>query len=273
MIRDIAPRAAFALTGVGTIAVAAGLIAGARWATRLWPVAYQGRLAPLFVASVLAAVGAASLYIALSADWRAARPAGLALLVSSLAVGGGFLFLPQLSGLPFAAAMIWDSAVAAALGGVLVVNSGRYPPLDDRRMPLLPRASFVVFGSTLLVAGTALIAGMPHVFPWRLDAVTSLLYGAIFVGLGCNYLYGAILGTIADARVSLIGFLVYDLVLLPAFAGHFDSVMPAHRTSLVVYMAVLVYSALLAVYCLALDPRCRLGSARVGTPADAGRDG
>ena len=125
---------------------------------------------------------------------------------------------------------------------------------------------------TLLLAGAALIAGMPHVFLWRLDAVTSLLYGAIFLGLGCNYLYGAILGTIQDARVSLIGFLVYDLVLLPPFAGHFDSVTPAHRMSLVVYVIVLVYSALLAVYCLALDPQCRLGLARVGT-AGAGRDG
>ncbi len=46
------------------------------------------------------------------------------------------------------------------------------------------------------------------------------------------------------------GFLAYDLVLIVPFLKHFATVNAAHRPSLVVYTAVLVYSGVLAAYYL-----------------------
>jgi hypothetical protein len=271
MVRDIGPRFAFAATGAAAVALAVGLLSGAHWSARLWPVAYQSRLAPIFLSSVLAAVGAACLYMALRADWRTARPAGLALAAASLCAIGAFMLLPELSGLPFRLRVVFGAAAGAVLGAILALNSGRYAALDPRRMPLFARVSFAVFGIVLLATGIGLVARMPNVFPWRLDVVSSVLYGAIFIGLACNYLYGAIVGTVEDARVSLIGFLVYDIVLLPPFLGLFGDVPPARMTSLTVYTAVLVYSALLALYYLAVDPRCRLTRSTLAGDADATR--
>jgi hypothetical protein len=258
VIRDIGPRLAFAVTGVAGIALAGMLLSGARWTAALWPVAYQSRLAPIFLSSVLAAVGASSLYIALRADWRTARPAGLALLAAGLTAIGAFTLIPELTGLPFTRRMLFGAAAGAGLGAVLALNSGRYSPRETRRMPPFASVSFAVFGLTLLATGLGLVLRMPNVFPWRLDSVTSVLYGAIFTGLAFNYLYGAIFGTVEDARVSLIGFLVYDIVLLPPFIALLGDVPPARMMSLTVYTGVLVYSALLALYCLLVDPRCRL---------------
>lgn len=269
MVGGIGPRLAFAATGAGCVALAIGLLGGAHWSARLWPVAYQSRLAPIFLSSVLAAVGAASLYIALRADWRTARPAGLALFAASLCAIGAFMLIPELSGLPFTPRLFAGATAGALLGAILALNSGRYKPLDERRMPAFVRASFAVFGLTLLATGIGLVLRMPNVFPWRLDVVTSVLYGAIFVGLACNYLYGALLGTVEDARTSLIGFLVYDIVLLPPFIGLFGDVTPARMTSLAVYTTVLIYSAILALYCLLIDPRCRLSWSMLRR--DAGR--
>jgi hypothetical protein len=50
--------------------------------------------------------------------------------------------------------------------------------------------------------------------------------------------------------VALLGFLVYDLVLLPPFLLHFAKVAPAHMPSLIVYVAVLIYSLGLSAWFL-----------------------
>ena len=256
--RHVAPRLAFAATGLVALVFATGLVLEWRWAVGIWPVSYQGRLAPTFVGSVVAAVGAASLYIAERANWRAALPAGLALLVTSVVASTAFLTISRIASLPAASKIVLVFSCLAVLGAVLSFNAYRYPPIERIRPRMIYRFSFAVFGFVLMSAGLALVAQRPFVFPWRLDNATSVLYGAIFVGLSCNYLYGAIWGTIEDIRTSLIAFLVYDVVLLPRMLGHFGSVTPAFETSLYVYTAVLIYSAALAVYCLALDPGCRI---------------
>ena len=60
-----------------------------------------------------------------------------------------------------------------------------------------------------------------------------------------------------NARGQLLGFLAYDLVLLPPFLGYFETVYEAHRLSLSVYTVVLLYSAVLACYYLFVDRRTR----------------
>jgi hypothetical protein len=53
----------------------------------------------------------------------------------------------------------------------------------------------------------------------------------------------------------MAGFLVYDIVLLPPFLAHFAAVTPERTTSLVLYVAVLVYSAALAVWFIVSEAR------------------
>ena len=75
----------------------------------------------------------------------------------------------------------------------------------------------------------------------------------------------------ANAAGQLLGFLVYDLVLLGPFLRHFGVVAPAHRASLTVYTAVLLVSAALAVYYLFIHPATRFRPAP--TPVLVGEPG
>lgn len=61
-----------------------------------------------------------------------------------------------------------------------------------------------------------------------------------------------------NASGQLAGFLAYDIVLLPPFLTRLPSVAPEYRVSLIIYTAVLVYSALIAGYYLFLHPETRL---------------
>jgi len=63
-----------------------------------------------------------------------------------------------------------------------------------------------------------------------------------------------------NAGPPLLAFLVYDLILLVPFIHHFSNVEDSHRTSLILYMIVIVYSMLLAIYYLFADPTTRLCS-------------
>jgi hypothetical protein len=100
-------------------------------------------------------------------------------------------------------------------------------------------------------------SGAP-IFPWPLKPETSVMFGWMFLGLGSNFGYVAWRGGSTDARVSLIAFLVYDIVLFGPFIQHFANVLPEHFTSLLIYTSVLAYSAVLAVAYLLSDRRLRV---------------
>jgi hypothetical protein len=138
------------------------------------------------------------------------------------------------------------------------VTSLRTAALDAPPIPTLVRWSFWLFAAALLATGLALVRATPHVFPWPLKPDSSLLYGCMFLGLAVNYGYVALRGIWADAQVSLLGFLVYDLVLIGPFGRHFARALPDHRTSLALYTIVLVYSAALAAYYLSIARAARL---------------
>lgn len=67
-------RPSFYLAGAAMLALVAGFSLNLGWAGLFWPWPH-GRLSFLFVGSILAALGAGSIYIAASQNWRAARPA------------------------------------------------------------------------------------------------------------------------------------------------------------------------------------------------------
>jgi hypothetical protein len=82
----------------------------------------------------------------------------------------------------------------------------------------------------------------------------------MFLGLSLNYFYVGLGNRWGDAKVSLIGFLAYDLVLIVPFLQHFSRVRPEHWISLVIYTAVLIYSGALAAYYLFFAHRWRLAA-------------
>ncbi len=224
-----------ALQGV----VALGFILRAGWAEALWPWP-AGPLSLTFLGSVLAAFAVGGAWTAVTGRWNG----GLAALVAVAAV------TVLLAWALWAGGAAWPWPVACLLTGLGAGwNAAGVARLPGRgkRLTAWPRASCAVFALALVAAAVALLAGAPHVFPWPLDPVTARAFGAIFLGLSLAYGLSALWADRDMALVAMLGFLAYDLVLLPPFLLHFATVRPEHLLSLSIYVAVLVYSAIVAL--------------------------
>ena len=81
--------------------------------------------------------------------------------------------------------------------------------------------------------------------------------GWLFLGSAVYFAWGFFRPSWHNARGQLLAFLAYDLVLIPPYTFLFSTVQPEHVTSLRIYMAVRIYSSLLAVYYLFIDKRTR----------------
>ena len=243
MLRMVLARAGFFVVGTLMLLLALGFSFNMAWVSPFWPWP-DGRLSFLFVGSVLGALGAGSLYVAATREFRAAIGGGITFAVAGVAV---CLYLLWFG--PSSVAGIYPLAFGAmALIGLLVVVTSLGAASDEtRRPPITVIVSCWLFAAALLIAAVMLVLRYPHVFPWPLSPDTSSLYGWMFFALSANYAYVAWHGTRADAAVSLIAFLVYDLILIGPFVAHFGAVKPEHLPSLVIYVAVLVYSAVLSV--------------------------
>jgi hypothetical protein len=243
--------------------LAAAMAARLPWATAAWPWP-DGRLTHLFVASILASMAIAVFWIGWTARWRAAVPGTVNVFVTAtaFAVYLGVLYTPpaQAGAAPaaFPAHVAVLAALAAGNAGLFFVFRGA-PPLAGRPMPPLVRVSFVLFAAVLLAVGAALVAGVPNVMPWPMQPRSAVLVGWIFLGDALYFLLPLRTPLWDNARAPLLSFLAYDLVLLPPLAAHLATVRPEHVASLVVYLAVLAYSAALAIYYLFLHPATRAG--------------
>lgn len=234
--------------GLGVLWLASGFFWQMSWATALWPWA-DGPLSHTFVASILAAIAAGVIWIGASREWAAMAAGALNLLV--IWAGWTLAFaLWALQGRP----QLWSYAVFSSLSAL--INLGIYlwarkiPLRDASPLPSLVRVSFGVFGAVLLIVGSALVLQLPRVFPWPLNPDSSVLFGLIFLGDAFYFLYAVRRPFWRFACAPLWSFLAYDVVLFVRFIPHFAAVKPEHRLSLIVYMAVLVYSAGLAVWFL-----------------------
>lgn len=240
LLRVFAVVAAF-----GLLALALGLGLRAEWATALWPWT-TGRLTFLFLSSIAAAIAVPFLWVAWAEEWGAMRGSALFPLLTSAGTAAYLL------GEPSAGAAGQRLAGMAAVGALfslaMVLVGRRFALRDGRRQPLLVRISFAVFALVLILAGGALVLGRPNVMPWPIDRPGGVICGWVFLGAATGYLYGLLSPAWHNARGPLLGFLVYDLILLPPLLAHFEKVKPEHRTSLVVYVAVLLYSGALAAY-------------------------
>jgi hypothetical protein len=244
-------RVLIAAAGVGNLLGAAYLTTQPPGVVDAWPWELT-RLSVLFLAAMLAAVGAAAVWIGVSGD-GGALPAGFAnLAVTGAGVAGWLAFTePDRRGL---AAGI---AALAVLNLVLAVVTHRATvrravPVEPA--PRLVRWSFVVFATVLAGVGLALIAGAGGVMPWSVGPGTADVFGWIFLGDAVFFAYPLVWPTSDRGRSQLWSFLGYDLVLLVPLASTLQVVDPALRPNLVAYLAVLVYSAVLGVWYLAVRP-------------------
>lgn len=249
-------RAALCAGGIPSLILAAGYTLQLPWAVGTWPWP-DGRLSYLFIASILAAIGVAVLWIG-GTDDAGALPAGALNLVVMLGGIAGYLVATGEAGRP-AFHVYAAGAGALALGNLVLCWWGlRLPVRDHRPLPRTVRVSYVAFAAILVVVGGALLVGVRDVLPWPLRPDTAAVFGWVYVGDAFYFLYAAARPYWAQARVQLWSFLAYDLVLIGPFLGHLAAVRPEHRASLFVYLAVLVYSAGLATYYLLLDQRTRV---------------
>jgi hypothetical protein len=244
--------------GLVMLALAFGFVFRLPWALGLWPWE-DGRYSYLFVGAIFAAAGAAALWIGLTGELGILPAGSLNLFVIALTSTIYFfnLFSQGRSELlPFAMASI----VEMISTGALFLWSRRLPLTDPRPTPGLVRISFGIFVVSLLFAGTALILKLP-IFPWDLNPESSVIFGCIFLGDAFYFIYALLRPRWGNAFGQLLSFLAYDLVLIVPFVQLLGSVKPGHMVNLIVYIAVLVYSAGLAIYYLFIHPRTRIGSA------------
>ncbi len=126
---------------------------------------------------------------------------------------------------------------------------------------MLVRGSFFAFSTVLIVAGILLLLKLPNIFPWTISPEQSVLYGWIFLGAATYFLYTQFKPVWGNATGQLVGFLIYDLILIVPLVLHFSNVAPEMFISLVIYVTILTYSGLLAIYFLFINASTRLSRA------------
>jgi hypothetical protein len=252
-VNSVFIRATFMAAGLLQLALAVGFATRMDWATALWPWA-DGRLSHIFIGSVLAAFSAGALWVGWTGRFRAAGPS-LVGMAGMFAAMGLFLAGGALSGEIAGAGPHAAAFLASAFGAMALLAAAGGD--SQTRAPLMPivRWSCGLFAAALLLAGLALVARMQTVFPWPLAPQSSTMFGIAFVGLSVVYGLTASNGLRDQGIVVMAGFFAYDLVLLPPFLAHFATVAPELLPSLSVYVAVLFYSAGLAIYFLVREAR------------------
>lgn len=216
----------------------------------LWPWP-DGRLSYIFIASILAAIGAPVIWMGISGELAVMRGGALDFAMTYLGLSVTLLIAGAAAAEWVAVPFYLSLTIAALAFNLLLFWVTRNIPVQDQRpMPWLVRTSFLVFTVLLILVGTALIMRYPAVFPWPLQPQSSVVFGWIFLGAAMYFLYGFLRPHWSNACGQLLGFLAYDLILLLPFLQHFSTVKADHQLSLWVYTGVIVYSALLAIYFL-----------------------
>ena len=245
------------LGGLAMLVMAIAFIFRLPFAVNIWPWE-DGRYSYLFIGSILAAASAAALWIGWTGKLYNLPAGTLNLFVIGLTTSIYFFYL-YLQGRSEMIVYAVVSVLMGLISGGFFLWSRRLSLTDPRPTPRLVRVSFGIFVATLLLAGTVLILGMP-IFPWDLNPDSSVIFGCIFLGDAFYFIYALLRPHWENAFGQLLSFLAYDLVLIVPFLLLLENVKPGHMQSLVIYIAVLLYSGGLAVYYLFLNPQTRIGS-------------
>jgi hypothetical protein len=245
------------VSGLVVLLFAFGFIIQHPFATSIWPWE-DGRYSYLFVGSILAAVSAAMLWISWTGEFGALPAGALNIFVIALTTSIYFFKLASNGRTDMTPFGVF-SALFAIASLVAFFWSVRIPLKETRPMPKPVKVSFWIFIASLFAAGGSLILQAP-IFPWKLNPDSSVIFGCIFLGDAFYFLYGMFRPNWHNALGQLLSFLVYDLVLIVPFAGLLNTVEPDRLVSLIIYTAVLIYSSVLAIYYLFINPQTRFGT-------------
>lgn len=221
-------------------------------AVNVWPLPNTTPLTFVFIASIFAAAAASTFWAVASGN--AGALAGIGLDYAAIL-------------LPMSIYLLWLGIVGVglvvALGALfglwLVWWSYRIPIKPEPLLPTAVRLSFVVFIIALLFVSVRLLLKMPNVVPWRVTPEISVVIGWIFFGAAVYFLYTLLKPSWRNAAGQLAGFLMYDLVLIVPFLRQLPTVAPEHRLGLIIYIFVVTYSGLLAIYYLFVNKATRVG--------------
>ncbi|MFO1351349.1 MAG: hypothetical protein U1F68_12025 [Gammaproteobacteria bacterium] len=256
--------------GIVLLVLALGFATQAPWATVFWPWP-DGRLTYWVIGAILAAIGAPIIWIGASGELAAMRAGALDLALSMLGITGYLIWIYQPpAGQPPLLPYVATVSIGILANLILFLVSQNLAFRDRRPLPSLARWSFLLFAVSLIGVGGALLWQYPTIFPWPLKPESSVLMGWIFLGAAVYFLYGFFAPSWANGCGQLLGFLAYDLVLIMPLVNHLTVVKDAHQLSLFVYLAVLGYSGLLAIYFLFLHPATRFGGEQPAPALAAG---
>lgn len=227
----------------------------------VWPFPETTELTFIFLASIFAAAAASTAWSCLWGE--VGSLAGVALDYAAIfwpMVAFVLLIEPARGGGVTLFAIL---LLATALFGMwLLWYTIRRPYRDPRGTPRLVLWSFAVFVAALVIAGGALVAGVPNILPWRVTRELSVVAGLIFLGAATYFAYAVVRPAWVNAGGQLAGFLAYDLVLIVPFLLRLPTVPPEWLLSLVVYTAVVTYSGALAAWYLFVSSSTRIGRPR-----------
>lgn len=224
---------------------------------QLWPLPYSDDLAMIFIGSIYAAATAATGWCLWAREDAGLR--GIALdYVALLTPMAALTF--QLSEGRRAPLLIFSLACVMGIAfALLLLWSGRRTTFRDLRpTPRLVRGSFAFFVVALIILGGALILKVPNILPWDAPGANGVLYGWMFIGAAAYFSYGFLRPVWGNAVGQLLGFLAYDLVLILPFLVQLPAVGEERRLSLIVYILVVSYSGILALYYCFIHPQWRI---------------
>jgi len=171
---------------------------------------------------------------------------GFAAMNAGISVFTGYLYGQRHQSLLTAWTIVCGVLAIGAL--VLFVMGAKYERRDVRPSPPVVRTSFLVFSVALFTATAMLLARRPIVFPWPLKPDSSVMFGFLFLASAIYFFDGWLRPSAANASGQLLGFLVYDIVLIPPYLHHWSKTLGGFRVSLVIYLIVLFWSAALALW-------------------------
>ena len=226
--------------------------------TSRWPFPGTTPLTFMFVASIFAAAAASTLWALATRTDGALAGIGIDYVLILLPVS--VLFWQ--SGASTGQVNMTVYAVICFLGAVfgvwLILRAVRIPIPSHPKVPALVRGSFVVFILALLAVSIQLILKVPDILPWKITPELSVLIGWMFIGAAGYFIYALLRPSWGNAGGQLAGFLAYDLVLIVPFLQRLPGAPANFRTNLIIYIGVVVYSGLLAVYFLFIHKSTRL---------------
>ena len=251
-------RSILVFVSILQLILAAGFFFQQAWATSLWPVP-DTRLSYAFIAAILAGGAVPLIWIGLSERFAGLAGYGLSFGIMYAGMALAALLFYSRSQQP---ALAWFALVigaAAALCLMLFFRTRRTAE-ESQPTPRIVRLAFILEVLVLAGAGVLLLLNVPNTLPWNLSPESSVLYGWVFLGLAFYYLYAILNPQWVHALGPLLGFLVYDLVLFSPLFARFGNIQPEHVRGQVAASIIIIFSAVLGVYYLFLNPATRLGA-------------